>query len=229
MNELLIRPIAYIRTDFPDKFGIPRQGGVIDVLKGRIFFEKEFNDINAVREIEQYSHLWLIWGFSKNFDREESWHSTVRPPVLGGNRRVGVFASRSPFRPNPLGLSVVKLENVEYTENGPELIVSGIDMTDMTPIYDIKPYLKYTDAVTDANDGFSYATKEALLKVDFCGNDLGMNPEIIRAVSLILSNDPRPHYQEDPARIYNMTYAGLNISFRVENDTAYVIEIKKTD
>ncbi len=224
MNELLIRPIAYIRTDFPDKFGIPRQGGVIDMLKGRIFFEKEYNDRNYVREIEQYSHLWLIWGFSKNFDREAK-HSTVRPPVLGGNERVGVFASRSPFRPNPLALSAVKLEGAEYTKKGPVLIVSGIDMADMTPIYDIKPYLKYTDAITDANDGFSYATKEALLKVDFCGNDRALDPEIIRTLSFILSNDPRPHYQADPTRIYNMTYAGYNISFRVENKTVYVLKI----
>ncbi len=221
-----IRPIAYIHTDFSDKFGIPRQSNLISELKGRIIFEPEFRDANAVREIEQYSHLWLIWGFSAN--EEGEFRPTVRPPRLGGNTRVGVFASRSPFRPNSLGLSVVKLEKVELSaENGPVITVSSVDMLDGTPIYDIKPYLPYVDSVPDATDGFALNKKEGTLIVTFLDN----LKEIVPAASLdaliaVLSQDPRPQYQDDPSRIYKMDFAGMNVSFTVSGDTLCVTELK---
>lgn len=223
----IIRPIARIHTDFPDKFGIPRQSNLINSLRGQIVFEPAFRDANALREIEQYSHLWLIWGFSAN--KEEEFHPTVRPPRLGGNTRVGVFASRSPFRPNSLGLSVVKLEKVDYSsEKGPVIEVSGIDMLDGTPIYDIKPYLPYVDSVPGATDGFALNKKEGSLNVTFLENLYEAVPAASRdALTAVLSQDPRPQYQEDPSRIYKMDFAGMNVSFSVSGDTLCVVDVKR--
>lgn len=221
-----IRPIAHIKTGFSDKFGIPRQSGLVNELIGKIIFEPEFRDPNALREIEQYSHLWLIWGFSENVD--EPFRPTIRPPRLGGNTRVGVFASRSPFRPNSLGLSVVKLENIELsTPDGPVLTVSGIDMLDGTPVYDIKPYLPYVESIPEASDGFSLNKKDGTLKVRFsegiCEN---ISEDRLKTLISLLSQDPRPQYQDDPERIYKMDYDGMNISFCVSDEVLTVINIK---
>lgn len=222
-----ISPIARIKTGFNDKFGIPRQSGLVKELTGKIVFEPDFRDSNALREIEQYSHLWLIWGFSENTD--ESFRPTIRPPRLGGNTRVGVFASRSPFRPNSLGLSVVKLENVELTTpDGPVITVSGIDMLNDTPIYDIKPYLPYVDSVPEASDGFSLNQKEGTLTVNVPENIINQIPESLgNALISVLSQDPRPQYQDDPERIYKMDFSGLNVSFKVSGQNLTVTEVNK--
>ncbi len=227
MDELTLKPIAYIRTDFPEKFGIPRQSGIIPEIKGRIVFEPEFRDANALREIERYTHLWLIWGFSDNRQRDR-WEPTVRPPRLGGNVRVGVFASRSPYRPNPLGLTVVRLEKTEDTKEGKTLIVSGPDMKDMTPIYDIKPYLPYVDAITEASDGFAMNTKEGCLKVVFDPKAAGvLDDEKKTVLEKVLSQDPRPQYQDEPGRIYKMSFGDWEIEFTVDNDTVHVGKVEK--
>ncbi|MCR5585291.1 MAG: tRNA (N6-threonylcarbamoyladenosine(37)-N6)-methyltransferase TrmO [Lachnospiraceae bacterium] len=227
MDELNLKPIAYIRTDFPEKFGIPRQSGIIPEIKGKIVFEPEFRDANALREIEQYTHLWLIWGFSDN-RKKEGWEPTVRPPRLGGNVRVGVFASRSPYRPNPLGLTVVKLEKTEDTKEGKVLIVSGPDMKDMTPIYDIKPYLPYVDAIPEASDGFALNKKEGSLKVEFEPRAASAMDEEKRIVlEKVLSQDPRPQYQDEPGRIYKMSFGNMEIEFTVENDRVLVRNVEK--
>lgn len=222
-----ISPIARIKTGFNDKFGIPRQSGLVKELTGKIVFEPDFRDSNALREIEQYSHLWLIWGFSENTD--EAFRPTIRPPRLGGNTRVGVFASRSPFRPNSLGLSVVKLENVELTTpDGPVITVSGIDMLNDTPIYDIKPYLPYVDSVPEASDGFSLNQKEGTLTVNVPENIINQIPESLgNALISVLSQDPRPQYQDDPERIYKMDFSGLNVSFKVSGQNLTVTEVNK--
>ena len=222
-----IKPIAHIYTDFSEKFGIPRQSGLVEGLKGRIVFEKEYRIKEALREIESFSHLWLIWHFSES----DGWHPTVRPPRLGGNKRVGVFASRSPFRPNALGLSCVKLEFVDFdSPEAPVLIVSGIDILDGTPIFDIKPYVPYADAHPEAAGGFTTALDDAPLSVEF--------PEALRngfsveqqgAIIGILERDPRPHYHDDPERIYGMTFAGRNVRFRVEGQTAIVCAVEREE
>ena len=227
MDELTIKPIAYIRTDFPEKFGVPRQSGLIPEIKGKIVFEPEYRDVNALREIDRYTHLWLIWGFSDN-KRKDNWEPTVRPPRLGGNTRVGVFASRSPYRPNPLGLTVVKLERSEKTKDGTVLWVSGADMKDMTPIYDIKPYLAYVDSVPDASDGFALNRKEGLLKVEFEKKvSDALDAEMLNVVQKVLSQDPRPQYQDEPGRVYKMSFGGMDYSFTVDNDTVHVTEARK--
>ncbi len=219
-----IEPIAYIRTDFPDKFGIPRQSGLIPELKGKIVFEPKYRDANALREIEGFTHLWLIWGFSAN--KKETWEPTVRPPRLGGNTRVGVFATRSPYRPNPLGLTVVKLEGLENTDEGTVLIVSGADMMDNTPIYDIKPYLPYVDSVPDASDGFALSQKEGSLKVEFSGDiTTGIADEKKEILSKVLSQDPRPQYQNEPERVYKMRFSGYDVSFTIKDDIVTVVGI----
>ena len=220
----IIRPVAYIHTDFPTKFGIPRQSGLTGDLEARIVFEPEFSNAEAVRGIEDFSHLWLIWEFSENIRKPGSWSATVRPPRLGGNTRVGVFATRSPFRPNPLGLSVVKLRRLERLENGaPVLVVTGADMMDGTPIFDIKPYVPFADSHPEARGGFTDKTQEHELLVEVPEKFLAILPEKKREpLRAVLSQDPRPSYQEDPDRVYGMEFAGYEIKFTVTENTLHV-------
>ena len=214
--------IARIYTDMPEKFGIPRQSGLVPELIGRIVFEPPYRDENAVKGIEGFSHLWLIWQFSHNI--RDKWTATVRPPRLGGDVRMGVFATRSPFRPNPIGLSCVKLEEVRKGNNGPELIVSGTDMVDGTPIYDIKPYLAYTDSHPEATGGFAEEYVNYGLDVQIDRNKLLMfKDEQQKALAGILSNDPRPSYQNDSERIYGLVFAGYNVRFKVKDKTVSII------
>ena len=227
METAQIKVIARIQTAFADKFGVPRQSGFIPELQGKIVFESEFRNADAVRGLDGYSHLWLIWQFSKAV--REEWSPTVRPPRLGGNERMGVFATRSPFRPNALGLSCVKLDKVEIDPKlGPVLYVSGVDMMDGTPIFDIKPYLAYADSQPEAIGGWTDGVERKSLQVSFDGNLLKKVPaaqqEALRAV---LEADPRPRYQDDPQRVYGMTFAGQNVKFRVEGETLYVLEVEK--
>lgn len=222
-NELKI--IAHIETDFKTKFGIPRQSGLVD-LEALIIFEPEYRNDDALRGIEDFSHLWLIWNFSKS-EREE-WSPTVRPPRLGGNKRVGVFATRSPFRPNPIGLSSVRLLGTVKTEKGAALRVSGADLMDGTPIYDIKPYLPYTDCHPDAKGGFADEKLKDFLEVDFPPELLKRIPESKQsALSELLSEDPRPHYINDSERIYGFKFADFEIKFKVENNLLTVTDVKK--
>ena len=203
-----LRPIAHIRTGFPEKFGIPRQSGVVRELRGRVVFGPEYRAREAFRGIEGFSHLWLLWGFSKN--PPGKWSPTVRPPRLGGNRRVGVFASRSPFRPNPLGLSCVELCGVDYEgPEGPVLLVKGADMADGTPIYDVKPYLPGADSIEGARGGFTDQEPWEPLEVD-CPPELlnKVPPGDREALLAVLAADPRPHYHRDPERVYGMGFAG---------------------
>lgn len=219
-----IKPIAYIRSDFGSKFGIPRQAGLVRELEARIVFEKEFRNDDALRGIQEYSHIWLIWQFSENADKE--WSPTVRPPRLGGNTRAGVFATRSPFRPNALGLSCVRLIRTEKTETeGTVLIVSGADLMDGTPIFDIKPYVAYSDSIPDAVCGFAVQPADKL-EVLAGPEMLKVIPENKReALTAVLACDPRPRYQNDPDRIYGMDFAGHNIKFKVKKNTLKVVQI----
>lgn len=219
--------IARIRTDFPTKFGIPRQSGLVKELQGTIIFEPEYRNPEAVRGLEDFSHVWLIWEFSES--KRDGWSPTVRPPKLGGNIRKGVFATRSPFRPNPIGLSAVKLEKVEiHPELGPVLHVSGADLMDGTPIYDIKPYIPYADCIPDAKGGFTRETDNSLLEVIFPENLLEIIPfEKQKAVMQILAFDPRPSYQEDDERIYGVEFAGFDVRFRVKGRVINVVEVVK--
>lgn len=225
-EEITLKKIARIRTDFPEKFGIPRQSNLADT-HAEIIFEPEYSSPEAVRGIEEYSHLWLLWGFSQNV--EEGWSPTVRPPRLGGNKRVGVFATRSPFRPNPVGLSTVKLERIEIRKNvGPVLHVIGADLMDGTPIYDIKPYLPYVDSYPEAKGGFTDRTKEYRLQVEIDKEWMEKVPEEKQeALVQILAQDPRPSYQNDPERIYGMAYADMEIKFRVKEEVLTVVRIEK--
>lgn len=229
MEEFLIRKIATIKSDFTSKFGIPRQSGIADAVHAQIIFEPAYRDINAVRALEEFSHIWLIWQFSKAVGSK--WSPTVRPPRLGGNTRVGVFATRSPFRPNHLGLSCVKLEQIEYCkERGPILHVSGADLLDDTPIYDIKPYLPYVDSKPEAIGGFADDYRSYELEVVFPGQWLNIVPiKKQRALLQILAQDPRPSYQTDPDRVYGMAFAGLEIKFTVQDRilTVCKVEIQK--
>lgn len=222
-----MKKIATIKTDFPEKFGLPRQSGLIKELKGEIIFEKEYAVEEAVRGLSEYSHLWIIWEFSEA--KRENWSPTVRPPRLGGDVRMGVFATRSPFRPNPIGMSVVKLDSIEIRKNtGPLLHVSGIDMMDGTPIYDIKPYLPHIDSIPDAVGGFSSDVKDYALEVIFDNDtDKELNEETINALMHIISNDPRPSYQDDPTRVYGMNFSGNNVKFWVDKNVAHIIKIEK--
>ena len=224
-HDLLIRPIAHIRTDFPSKFGIPRQAGLAEALEGTVVFEPEFRVDEALRGIEGFSHLWLIWGFSEN--AEHDWSPTVRPPRLGGNTRMGVFATRSPFRPNGLGLSCVKLLSLRKDETlGTTLIVAGADMVDGTPIYDIKPYIPYADSVPDAVGGFA-PDAGRLLRVEFPPElEEKVPPEKRGGLRDVLAHDPRPRYQDDPDRVYGMGFAGLEVRFRVVGEVLTVTEIE---
>ena len=212
MHEMKV--IARIRSDFPEKFGIPRQSGLVPELRAKIVFEPEFRNADALRGIEGFSHLWLIWQFSAAV--RETWSPTVRPPRLGGNERVGVFATRSPFRPNAVGLSCVKLEGVAHEEgSGDVLIVSGADLMDGTPIYDVKPYLPYADAHPEARGGFAPSPKETVA-VDCLPELLAALPEGQREALLgVLAQDPRPQYQHDPERVYGMSFGGWDVKFRV--------------
>ena len=271
-----IKAVARIRTDFPEKFGIPRQPGVVTELKGRIVFEPEFRNPDMIRGLEDFSHIWLIWQFSKNLDEEGNvrWTPTVRPPRLGGNTRLGVFATRSPFRPNPLGLSVVEIDSIETdTPEGPVIHVKGADMVDGTPIYDIKPYIPYADSIPEAKGGFTESTEYKTLKVVWGINgkivydvydktiindkektipgdnsavqgvideerkhqnalesvEVDDIPEEIReSLEKILSNDPRPHYQNDSERVYGMSFAGYEVKFKVVGDEVNIIGVFKT-
>lgn len=223
MEQHSIKVIARIRSDFQTKFGIPRQSGLVDALRAAVVFEPEFRDPDALRGIEGFSHLWLIWQFSEAV--REDWSPTVRPPRLGGNARMGVFATRSPFRPNALGLSCVRLEGVEQTAEGPVLLVAGADLMDGTPIYDIKPYLPYADCRPDAAGGFA-PQRGAELAVRIPDALLARVPEDKRAaLTGVLAQDPRPRYQDDPARLYGMRFAGLEVRFRVADGAVEVVEL----
>ena len=219
--------IARIRTDFPTKFGIPRQSGLVDALKGVIVFEPEYRNSDALRGLEGFSHIWLIWEFSKAV--RDTWSPTVRPPRLGGNTRMGVFATRSPFRPNPLGLSSVKLDGIElHPDLGPVLHVSGADMMDNTPIYDIKPYIAYTDSHPEAVGGFADPLKDYMLEVEFPEQWLRLIPEERHEALLgVLAHDPRPSYQKDPKRIYGLEFAGFNIRFTVRGTVLSVYQVSE--
>lgn len=224
-----LQTIARIRSDFPDKFGIPRQSGMIENLKAKIIFEPGFRQPEAFRGLSDYSHIWLIWGFSENI--RSSWSPSVRPPRLGGNQRMGVFATRSPFRPNPIGLSSVILERVEFhPENGPILHVCGADLMDGTPIFDIKPYLTYTDSHPEASEGFAAGVKDYRLNIDFPPELLKKVPEDRReTLKNLLAQDPRPSYQTDPKRIYGIRFAGLEIKFYVKNHVLHVWAVERDD
>ena len=222
-----MRVIAKIHTEFPTKFGIPRQSGIIESLQGTIVFEPEYRNPEAVRGLEEFSHLWLIWVFSEAV--RDTWSPTVRPPRLGGNVRKGVFATRSPFRPNPIGLSSVRLEKIEMDPKlGPVLHVSGADLMDGTPIYDIKPYIAYTDSHPDAASGFASKPAEYLLEVTIPDELLEKIPETQReSLISVLAHDPRPQYQDDPERVYGLAFGGLNINFKVEERQLSVIRVSK--
>ena len=220
-----MKTIARIHTDFPTKFGIPRQSGIIESLQGRIVFEPEYRNAEAVRGLEEFSHIWILWEFSETV--RDKWSSTVRPPRLGGNVRKGVFATRSPFRPNPIGLSSVKLESVEIDPKlGPVLHVSGADLMDGTPIYDIKPYIAYTDSHPDAVSGFASKPAEYLLEVVFPEALLQKVPECQReSLIAVLQHDPRPQYHDDPKRVYGMAFGGMEVKFKVEEGLLTVVGI----
>ena len=223
-----IRPIAHIRTQFPEKFGIPRQSGLVPSLRALIVFEPEFRVPEAFRGLERYSHLWLIWQFSGAL--REEWSPTVRPPRMGGNTRMGVFATRSPFRPNSLGLSSVGLEEVRFTgPDGPVLAVSGADLMDGTPIFDIKPYLPYTDCHPDAAQGLGSPGGEGLLEVDFPARLLEQVPADLRGPLLdVLAQDPRPGYQHSPDREYWMAFGGIEVRFTVQGKALKVTGVRES-
>lgn len=224
MPEMQI--IARISTPFPEKFGVPRQSGLVEAVHADIVFEPAYRNIDAVRGIEGFSHIWLIWQFDRAV--RDHWSPTVRPPRLGGNERMGVFATRSPFRPNAIGLSSVKLEGVSYdSQLGAVLHVSGADLVDGTPIFDIKPYLPYCDSHPDAAGGWTEHVTGAVLRVDFPAELLNKVEEEDRAGLLgVLQSDPRPRYQNDPARIYGLSYGGVNVKFMIKDDTLTVTEVE---
>jgi len=226
METVEFRIIAHIENDYKEKFGIPRQSGLVESLVSRIVFEPEYRNPDAFRGIEGYSHLWLLWHFSRA-DRGEEWSPTVRPPRLGGNTRVGVFATRSPFRPNSVGISSVKLEKLEVDKTlGPVLYVSGADLLDGTPIFDVKPYLAYVDSHPEAKDGFALNQKEGTLTVEFPEELLAEVPvEKRQGIIELLSQDPRPQYQNDPERVYKMKFGAQEVWFKVEEDKLTVCKI----
>ena len=228
---MTITPVAIAHNGFTQKFGIPRQSGCAPSVLTRIVFMPEYRVAEALRGIEQWSHLWLIWGFSANTAESDMQHfsPTVRPPRLGGNTRVGVFATRSPFRPNSLGLSSVRLERIEKTENeGVVLVVSGADLMDGTPIYDIKPYLPYTDIHSDASAGFTQQADDYRLAVEWgIGTKKGLSSRMVQELTEILAEDPRPAYKEDSEQEYGLTYAGWNVQFVVTNNRLLVKQTKR--
>ena len=221
-----LRVIARIRSDFPTKFGVPRQSGLVEALKSTVVFEPPYRNPDALRGLESFSHIWLIWQFSGAV--RESWSPTVRPPRLGGNARMGVFATRSPFRPNPIGLSAVRLEGVDlHTPDGPVLRVAGADLMDGTPIYDIKPYLAYGDCIPEAGAGYTSGLPERLLEVDLPERWLALVPQDRQEALLgVLAHDPRPSYQRDPERVYGLSFAGLDVRFTVTGDVLTVCQIR---
>lgn len=217
-------PIAYIYTDLNEKFGVPRQSGLVKELKGTIVFEPEYRSMDAVKGLEEFNYIWLLWEFEGVKRKEFS--ATVRPPRLGGNTHMGVFATRSPFRPNPIGLSSVHLDRIEETANGPVLYVSGIDMRNRTPIYDIKPYLPYVDCHVDATNGFAGRVKDDTMEVNFPENLLQKVPvEKREALLELLRQDPRPAYHHDEHREYGMLYADFNIRFVVKDEQIVVVDV----
>ena len=222
-----MQPIATIHTGFASKFGVPRQSGLVPELKGTVIFEPQFRNADALRGLEGFSHIWLIWEFSEAV--REEWSPTVRPPRLGGNTRLGVFATRSPFRPNPIGLSCVKLDSIELsTPQGPVLHVSGADLMDGTPIYDIKPYIPYTDCVTDATSGFTESVSMHRLNVIIPKHlESKIRPGTLEALRGILAQDPRPRYQDDPDREYGFDFDGYSVKFKVPDpDTLTVTDLQ---
>ncbi len=224
MSDFVIRPIAHLESDLGEKFGLPRQAGIVEALEGRVVFESAFRNPDALRGIEGFSHLWLIWQFSQAL--RDGFSPTVRPPRLGGNARVGVFASRSPFRPNALGLSCVRLLRVEKDDaRGLTLIVGGADLADGTPIFDIKPYLPYADCKPDALSGFAPDAGSTLAVVFAPGTEALIPPQKRAALRGVLENDPRPRYQNDPERVYGLRFADKNVKFRVEGEVLTVLEV----
>lgn len=218
--------IAKIHTDFPQKFGIPRQSGLVEELEGKIIFEPEYRSPDAVKGLEEFDYIWLLWEF--DVPDRENWAATVKPPRLGGNTTMGVFATRSPFRPNHVGLSCVKLKSVEITEKGPVLTVGGADLRDGTPIYDIKPYIAYTDSHPEAKSGFADKVYDYSLKVVFPEDLLAIIPkEKQGAIIKVLEQDPRPQYQDDPDRKYGVAFAGFDVRFKVKDNILNVVEIDK--
>ena len=227
MENVTMQIIARIKSDFPTKFGIPRQSGLVEELQAAIVMEPEFRNPDMLRGIEGFSHLWLIWQFSANADKE--WSPTVRPPRLGGNARLGVFATRSTYRPNFIGLSSVKLEGLEHTKDfGTVIHISGADLMDGTPIFDIKPYIPYGDCHPDATGGFTDTADSYLLSVDFPEQLLNILPNDKRSAAIgVLSHDPRPSYQKDSDRVYGIAFAGFDIRFTVKDNKLTVIEVKQ--
>lgn len=226
-EQIVIRPIAHIRTDFAGKFGVPRQSGLVPSLLGRVVFVPEFRSADAVRGLEDFSHIWLLWQFSAAVREGAPFSPTVRPPRLGGNTRMGIFATRSPFRPNNLGLSCVELKEIEYTANeGPVLRVRGADLMDGTPIVDVKPYIPYADSRPEARGGFTDTAAPRALRCRIPEELLSQIPPDKRdALRGVLEQDPRPSYQTDPDRVYGFGFAGLEIKFRVKDGTAIVVDI----
>lgn len=224
-----MRPIAHIRSDFATKFGIPRQSGVVGSLQAEIIFEPEFRSRDAVRGLEAFSHIWLIWEFSENVRAD--WSPTVRPPRLGGNVRMGVFATRSPFRPNPIGLSCVRLEDITFSDaRGPVLHVAGADLMDGTPIYDIKPYIPYADCHPEATEGFTGQVEMQALTVEIPPELLARFPVEKRdALVGVLAQDPRPRYQADASRVYGLEFGGYEVKFTVSDQILTVTDIAKKD
>lgn len=223
-----IEPIAYFRSLFPTKFGIPRQSGIVEELSGRIVFEPRYRSADALRGLEGFDYLWIIWGFSANEGRGKGgWHHTVRPPLLGGNRAIGLFATRSPFRPNPLGLSSVKIDSIEERDGeGIVINVLGADLMDGTPIYDIKPYVAYADAHPDVRSGFVDENSWGVLKVDFPPELCRCLPtEQLSALIKTLSLDPRPQYHNNPDKEYGMPFAGYDVRFKVDGDKLTVTDL----
>lgn len=223
-----IKPIAFIKTEFPEKFGIPRQSGLAKDLRGRIIFEPQFRNPDALRGLEGFSHIWLIWEFSANRTTRE-WQPTVRPPRLGGNTHLGVFATRSPFRPNPLGLSCVEIDRIDlFTDEGPVITVKGADLMDGTPIYDIKPYIRYADSRQQALCGYVDSLEERSLKIVFPSElssrieDTSVIPSLVETLRL----DPRPSYHDDPERVYGLSFARLNVKFRVNEEVLTVVDVQ---
>lgn len=227
METMEMHPIAHMCSDFPTKFGIPRQSGLVEELRSMIVFEPEYRSEDALRGIEDFSHLWLIWQFSQAV--REGWSPTVRPPRLGGNTRMGVFATRSPFRPNNLGLSCVRLLEVKHTQQyGTVLIVGGADLLDCTPIFDIKPYIPYSDSRPEAAGGFTDRVGDFLLDVKFPQELLEKLPADKQAAAVgVLSHDPRPSYQRKPGRVYGLNFAGFDIRFTVEDTVLTVQSVQK--
>lgn len=221
--------IAIVHSDFSTKFGIPRQSRLVDT-PARVVLEPPYNLPDAVRGLEEFSHIWLLWEFSENVREDGKWSATVRPPRLGGNVRKGVFATRSPFRPNPIGLSCVKLEKITYEESGPVLHVLGADLMNGTPVYDIKPYVAYSDSIPDAVGGFSEKVKDYRVKVEIAREWMEQIPAEQQELLLgILEQDPRPSYQEDPERIYGMEYAGMEVKFTVSSGVLTVVSVEPAD